>query len=118
MPIRVLIVDDDARFRALARALLESLGYAVAGEAADSGQAIAAATRVRPDAALIDVQLPHTDGLALARALVDAAPNIRTVLTSTDPTLVSAAALAWSKALAFVPKDELAVTDLTAWLGP
>jgi hypothetical protein len=34
-----------------------------------------------------------------------------------DPTLATPAALAKSGALAFVPKDELAVTDLAAWLG-
>jgi CheY-like chemotaxis protein len=117
MAPRILIVDDDPRFRALARILLESLGYAVAAEAADGGQALAAAARVRPDAALIDVQLPDTDGLALARALTDADHEIRIVLTSTDPTSVSAGALVPSGALAFVPKDELAVTDLTGWLG-
>jgi DNA-binding NarL/FixJ family response regulator len=117
MRTRVLIVDDDARFRALARALLESSGYAVVGEAADGEQAVAAAARVRPDAALVDVQLPDTDGFTLARRLVDANHDLRIVLTSMDPTLATPPALAGSGALAFVPKDELAVTDLAAWLG-
>jgi DNA-binding NarL/FixJ family response regulator len=117
---RVLIVDDDPRFRALARALLEASGYTVADEAADGEQALDAARRLRPDAALVDVQLPDTNGLALARRLAESDPGLRIVLTSTDPTLVAPAALAESGALAFVPKDELAVTDLSAWLdgGP
>jgi two-component system nitrate/nitrite response regulator NarL len=113
---RVLIVDDDPRFRALARALLEASGYTVADEAADGEQALDAARRLRPDAALVDVQLPDTNGLALARRLAESDPGLRIVLTSTDPTLVAPAALAESGALAFVPKDELAVTDLSAWL--
>jgi DNA-binding NarL/FixJ family response regulator len=113
---RVLIVDDDARFRALARALLEASGYTVADEAADGEQALDAARRLRPDAALVDVQLPDTNGLALARQLAERDPRLRIVLTSTDPTLVAPAALAESGALAFVPKDELALTDLAAWL--
>jgi CheY-like chemotaxis protein len=117
MPPRVLIVDDDARFRALARTLLETWGSTVAAEAADGEQALAAACRVRLDAALVDVQLPDTNGFALTRALVDAHHGLRVVLTSTDPTLVRSDALAASGALAFVPKDELAVTDLTPWLG-
>jgi DNA-binding NarL/FixJ family response regulator len=117
MPPRVLIVDDDARFRALARTLLEASGYAVAAEAADGEQALAATRRARPDAALVDVQLPDSDGFALARALADATPGLRVVLTSTDPTLVRPDALAASGALAFVSKDQLAVTDLAPWLG-
>jgi DNA-binding response OmpR family regulator len=116
MRTRVLIVDDDPRVRALARALLQAAGYAVAAEAADGAQALAAVRRVRPDAAIVDVQLPDTDGLALARTLVDSDSGLRIVLTSTDPTLVSVAALAESPAVAFVPKDELAITDLAPWL--
>jgi DNA-binding NarL/FixJ family response regulator len=116
MRTRVLIVDDDARFRALARAFLEASGYAVVAEAADGAQALAAARRIHPDAAVVDVQLPDTDGPALARRLAESDYGLRIVLTSTDPTLVAAATLAESGALAFVPKDKLAVTDLAPWL--
>ena len=116
MRTRVLIVDDDPRFRALARALLEASGYAIVGEAADGEQALAAVARFRPDAAVVDVQLPDTDGFALARRLVDANHSLRILLTSMDPTLATPAALADSGALAFVPKDDLAVTDLAPWL--
>jgi CheY-like chemotaxis protein len=116
MATRLLIVDDDPRFRALARALLERAGYSVVAEVADGEQALRAARRLQPEAALVDVQLPGVDGLTLARPLAEAATGIKIVLTSTDPTLVSAAALAVSGALAFVPKDELALTDLGRWL--
>jgi DNA-binding NarL/FixJ family response regulator len=117
MRTRVLIVDDDARFRALARELLEAAGYAVVGEAADGEQALTAAARARPDAALVDVQLPDGDGFALARRLADANHGLRILLTSMDPTLATPAALAQCGALAFVPKDDLAITDLAPWLG-
>jgi CheY-like chemotaxis protein len=113
---RVMIVDDDPRFRALARTLLEARGYVIVAEAADGAEAIAAAKIVSPDAALLDVQLPDTDGLVLARTLRETGNGLRIILTSTDPTLVSKAALAESPALAFVPKDELAITDLAPWL--
>src|SRR5437762_16927 len=45
VPKRVLIVDDHQPFRAVARELLEDAGYIVAGEAADAGEALAAAPR-------------------------------------------------------------------------
>jgi DNA-binding NarL/FixJ family response regulator len=117
MPARVLIVDDDARFRALARALLQASGYAVVAEAADGEQALAAALRVHPDAALVDVQLPDTDGFTLARRLADAHHGVRILLTSMDPTLATSSAVSDSRVFKFVPKDELAVTDLASWLG-
>jgi DNA-binding NarL/FixJ family response regulator len=116
MPTRILIVDDDDRFRALARALLETSGYAVVGEAVDGEDALAAARRLHPDAALVDVQLPDTTGFALARRLAGDDGCVRIVLTSTDATLGGAAAVADCGAVAFVPKDELAVSDLATWL--
>ena len=117
MQTRILIVDDDARFRALARTLLETSGYIVVAEAADGAQALAAVQRVSPDAALVDVQLPDTDGLELASRLHQTDCHLRIVLTSTDPTLVAPAVLAQSGAVAFVPKDKLAITDLAPLLG-
>jgi DNA-binding NarL/FixJ family response regulator len=116
MPTGVLIVDDDATFRALARKLLQASGYTVLADAADGAQALDTAGRVHPDAALIDVQLPDTDGPTLARQLAAIDPGLRIVLTSTDRTLVDPAALAQCGAVAFVPKDELAVTNLAPWL--
>jgi CheY-like chemotaxis protein len=117
MPARVLIVDDDARFRTLARALLEASGYVVVAEAANGEQALATALRLRPDAALVDVQLPDIDGFTLARRLADANHGIRILLTSMDPTLATRSAISGGRAFAFVPKDDLAVTDLARWLG-
>jgi CheY-like chemotaxis protein len=42
VPLRVLIVDDDPSFRATARSLLRARGLAVAGEASDYKEALAA----------------------------------------------------------------------------
>jgi CheY-like chemotaxis protein len=117
MGTRVLIVDDGARFRALARALLETAGYTIPAEAANGAETLAVAARVAPDAALVDVQLPDMDGLTLARRLHQTVRSLRIVLTSTDPTLVDPGMLAQSSAVAFVPKDKLAITDLAPLLG-
>jgi two-component system nitrate/nitrite response regulator NarL len=117
MPTRVLIIDDDPRFRALARALLQASGCEVVAEAADGAQALAAAGRAAPDAALVDVQLPDTDGVSLARRLARSDRDLRIVLTSTDPTLVPPSALAQCGAVAFVPKGDIAAADLAGWLG-
>ena len=78
MGIRVLLVDDHAPFREIARELLAVQGFDVVGEAADGRTGIAAAAALRPEVVLLDVQLPDLDGFAVARVLAaeDDAPRI------------------------------------------
>ena len=63
------MIDDDAAFRALACRMLADCGLEVVGEAENAGAGSAAAARLRPDAALVDVMLPDGDGVALAQEL-------------------------------------------------
>jgi CheY-like chemotaxis protein len=63
----VLIVDDHAPFRAVARALLQLEGFEVVGEAADALSALEAVGRLRPDVVVLDIQLPDLDGFEVAR---------------------------------------------------
>lgn len=71
LPIRVLIVDDDARVRAAIRATIDlERDLLVVGDAADQTSALAAAAATDPTIALVDVLLPDdAAGLALVRAL-------------------------------------------------
>ena len=69
MAIRILIVDDDARFLGLAAELLAERGFDVLGKAMDAAQALAATIRERPDGILLDINLPGRDGFATAAAL-------------------------------------------------
>ena len=66
MRTTVLIVDDHDGFRARARALLETEGFEVVGDAADGRSGLVAAERLRPEVALVDVGLPDIDGFAVA----------------------------------------------------
>ena len=68
MPATVLIVDDNARFRARARRWLEAAGYTVVAEAADGASALEAAARHRPEVVLLDIGLPDMSGLVGRRA--------------------------------------------------
>ena len=65
----VLVVDDQAGFRALARALLDADGFEVVGEAGDAASALDAQRRLQPDVVLLDVRLPDRSGLAVAAEL-------------------------------------------------
>jgi DNA-binding NarL/FixJ family response regulator len=65
----LLIVDDQADFRGLARRLLTADGFDVVGEAADGPAAVAAARVLQPDVVLLGVQLPGFDGFEVTRRL-------------------------------------------------
>jgi CheY-like chemotaxis protein len=65
MPL-VLIVDDDARIRALMARLLETSGYK-ALEAANGKEALARMRQRRPCVILLDLQMPIMDGLEFRR---------------------------------------------------
>ena len=83
----VLIVDDHPSFRGMARALLESEGFTVVGEAEDGATAIARYRELRPDIVLLDVQLPDTDGFAVATELTSNGSSPDIVLTSSRDAL-------------------------------
>jgi CheY-like chemotaxis protein len=112
MPASVLVVDDDPVFRDLARDVLAAEGLIVVGEAESLETALAIARALRPDAALVDIELPDGDGLTLAQRLSALAWRPRIVLTSTDPDAASPEDVRRSGAEAFVAKHELPNTPL------
>jgi CheY-like chemotaxis protein len=81
--LTVLIVDDHAGFRSLARALLEAEGFQIVGEAEDAASALSAAGRFRPQVVLLDIQLPDLDGFEVAERLAQAGDPPAVVLVST-----------------------------------
>ena len=67
----VLIVDDQALVRAGFRMILEAEeDMEVVGEAADGGEAVTEARRLRPDVVLMDVRMPNVDGIEATRQLL------------------------------------------------
>ena len=112
------MVDDDPVFRGLARRILTACGLVVVGEAQTVAEAIDAADRVRPDAALVDVGLPDGDGIALARRLAALPWRPRVVITSSDPEAAASDDLQQGGVAGFVPKDELPNAPLAQLLGP
>jgi CheY-like chemotaxis protein len=107
----VLIVDDDEEFRRIVGILLRSSGLEIAGEASDVVHALRACALLRPDAALIDVNLPDGYGPALAAELMGRMPELRVLLTSSD------AVLKPGGGIPFVAKADLPEADLGELLG-
>jgi DNA-binding NarL/FixJ family response regulator len=107
MPMTVLVVDDHAGFRAVARRLLESEGYRVVGEAADGASALSWARDTRPELALVDVHLPDWDGFEVAARLAALDDPPAVVLTSSHDRSEFDWLVPASPARGFVPKDQL-----------
>jgi CheY-like chemotaxis protein len=101
VPLRVLLVDDHAAFRAAATALLERDGIAVLPAVADGETAIAEAARLRPDVVLVDL-----DGFDVAAA-VACEGGAPVALTSSRERSTYADRIASSPARGFIPKQSL-----------
>jgi DNA-binding NarL/FixJ family response regulator len=83
---RVLVVDDQELVRAGLRAILETNGVDVVGEAGDGEEAVEFTRDLRPDIVLMDVRMPVLDGIEATRRIRaggDAAPRV-IVLTTFD----------------------------------
>jgi DNA-binding NarL/FixJ family response regulator len=115
--VTVLIVDDHPSFRASARTLLEAEGYDVVGEAENGGDAVKAATRLKPDLVLLDVQLPDLDGFEVARLLRELEHPPFVVLTSSRDVSDYGRCLYGCGACGFVPKADLSGAAIAALMG-
>jgi DNA-binding NarL/FixJ family response regulator len=116
MPVAVLIVDDNARFRERARQRLEADGYEVVAEAADAASALEAARRHRPNVVLLDIGLPDMSGLTLAERLTRGSDPPAVVLTSTHDAADFGDRVTSCGARGFVPKAGLSGDAISALL--
>ena len=82
-PIRVMLVDDNPRFRAVLRTLLErDDGILVVGEADRGDMVVELAERAEPHVVLMDLSMPGIDGLEATLALKSQFPGIEIVMLS------------------------------------
>lgn len=112
--ITTVLADDHPIVRQGLRTLLEvEHGCDIVGEASDGLTAIDLIVTLRPDVAVLDVQLPDLNGLEVARRVRDRAPDTRVIMLSMfadEPYVVGALR---NGAAAYVLK-EAATTDLIA----
>lgn len=117
--MRCLIVDDSADFRAAARSMLERGGLTVVASAADGDEALRLCGELRPDLALVDVDLGGESGFDVAERLCreDAGHRPAVILISTFAEQDLAELIAASPAAGFVSKMALsadAIRDVLA----
>jgi two-component system nitrate/nitrite response regulator NarL len=81
--VRVLLADDNARFRGVLRRLLErDPEIVVVAEAADGVEALDLADEVAPDVVLMDVSMPGLDGLEATYELKSRLPDVTVLMLS------------------------------------
>ena len=78
--MKILLVDDHPLFLDGLQALLEAGNMSVVGAARDGTAAVAAVRELRPDAVLMDIQMPGCDGLAATRLIKAEFPEIKIVI--------------------------------------
>lgn len=81
MAIRILLVDDHEIVRRGVRELLEAEDdFEVVGEAEDAERAVARASALRPDVAVLDVRLPDGDGVEVCREIRSRHPETQCIM--------------------------------------
>jgi two-component system, NarL family, response regulator DesR len=84
MSIRLLLADDQALVRGALAALLSlEPDLDVVAEVGRGDEVVPAATRHRPDVALLDVEMPGLDGIEATRAVKQALPGVRVLIVTT-----------------------------------
>jgi DNA-binding NarL/FixJ family response regulator len=82
--IRVALVDDQAMVRAGFRMILETEpDITVVGEAGDGREAVDLVARSRPDVVLMDVRMPHMDGIEATSQIVASGGSARVLMLTT-----------------------------------
>jgi DNA-binding NarL/FixJ family response regulator len=114
-----IIVDDNEDFLASAKNRLENQGVSVIGQASSGDETMRLAEALRPQVALVDVELGDEDGIELARRLTSGGLAIPVVLISLRERDELAELIEGSGAIGFLRKQVLgaqAIEDLmSSW---
>jgi DNA-binding NarL/FixJ family response regulator len=120
MPLRCLIVDDNASFREEMRGLLTEQGLDVVGGAGSAAEAYRQIAELKPDVALIDIDLGGESGLQLANKLREDPGNAvvpDVILISTHDEAEYTDLIEASSAIGFLAKIDLSAATIRRMLA-
>jgi two-component system nitrate/nitrite response regulator NarL len=102
-----VLVDDSEEFLTSAARLLESQGMEVVGCATSGAEALELTEALKPDVALVDIELGNEDGIVVTEEMIVRAPSTAVILISSYGRNDLGELLARSAASGFLSKDEL-----------
>jgi two-component system, NarL family, nitrate/nitrite response regulator NarL len=117
VPLRCLLVDDSEEFLASASRLLAAQGLEIVGRASSGQEAVRLVDSLRPDVALVDLQLGDEDGVEVACRLTASGRPTAVVLISTHQQDDMAELIASSPAVGFLPKTALSAVAIAELVG-
>jgi len=111
--LRVLLVDDQALFRDIAKNMFSSVEeFEVVAEAVDGADAVDAYANLRPDLVLMDVQMPRVNGLEATKQILKGNPDAKVVITSMRSEPEYRRLALDTGALGFIAKRDLSLSAL------
>ena len=110
MKLRILVADDNARFLRKTASILET-EFEVVATATDGQAALEGARNCSPDVAVLDLEMPLLNGIAVTRELRRSGSDVKVIICSveTDAEIVEAALEAGAMGYVFKSRIE---TDL------
>ena len=85
---RVLIADDhEIVLEGLKEILVNSDGIDVVGAAIDGPASVEMAKGLRPDVVIMDVMMPHKNGIDACREIIDLLPDTRVIILTASPSM-------------------------------
>ena len=111
--LRVLLVDDQALFRDIAKNMFSSVEeFEVVAEAEDGADAVDAYANLKPDLVLMDVQMPRVNGLEATKQILKDNPDAKVVITSMRSEPEYRRLALDTGALGFIAKRDLSISAL------
>ena len=105
-PLRILLADDHTLVRHGFRKIVEDHpGWQVVAECGDGGEAVRLAIELRPDVAVLDIGMPHLDGVEATRQITRRAQGVRVLILSMYSNEVYVARALQAGAKAYILKD-------------
>jgi two-component system response regulator DegU len=83
MKTKIVIIDDHQLFREGMKRILEfEQSFEIAAEGGDGSQAVDLVEQYHPDVVIMDINMPHVNGVEATRQLIDKHPETRVIILS------------------------------------